>query len=144
VAGDVFLMLPGDRFAAGLACFLLVHLCYIAAFWSCASPSFTIWWAAPFLVHAIIMSRALLPHLGKMKWPVLMYELVIVTMAWRAAARWAALKETTALLAVVGAVLFLISDSALAINRFISKYRGAQALILGSYFCAQWLIAMSV
>jgi len=42
------------------------------------------------------------------------------------------------------AVLFVISDSALAINRFRGRYRSAQALILSTYFAAQWLIARSV
>src|SRR5512147_2406717 len=32
LAGDVFLMLPRDRFLAGLASFLAAHLAYIAAF----------------------------------------------------------------------------------------------------------------
>ena len=32
LAGDIFLMLPGDRFIAGLLSFLLAHLAYIAAF----------------------------------------------------------------------------------------------------------------
>ena len=79
-----------------------------------------------------------------MRTPVLVYELVIVTMAWRATARWAATREVGALLALVGAILFVVSDSALAINRFVGKYKAAQALILGTYFCAQWLIALSV
>jgi len=33
-SGDVFLMLPSDRFVAGLVAFLMAHLCYIAAFGS--------------------------------------------------------------------------------------------------------------
>ena len=32
LAGDVFLMLPSDRFVAGLASFLLAHVAYIAGF----------------------------------------------------------------------------------------------------------------
>src|ERR1051326_4093195 len=32
LAGDVFLMLPRERFVAGLACFLVAHVCYIASF----------------------------------------------------------------------------------------------------------------
>ncbi len=32
LAGDVFLMLPGDWFVFGLASFLLAHLCYVVAF----------------------------------------------------------------------------------------------------------------
>src|SRR5258708_9385391 len=34
LAGDVFLMLPNDRFVAGLAAFLVGHLAYIAGFWT--------------------------------------------------------------------------------------------------------------
>ncbi|HIC51136.1 MAG TPA: lysoplasmalogenase, partial [Candidatus Marinimicrobia bacterium] len=43
-----------------------------------------------------------------------------------------------------GAVLFLISDGLLAINRFMRPFRVAQAVILTTYFTAQWLIALSV
>ena len=42
------------------------------------------------------------------------------------------------------AVLFAASDSALTVNRFRGQYRNAQALILSTYFAAQWLIARSV
>ncbi|NIM96589.1 MAG: lysoplasmalogenase, partial [candidate division Zixibacteria bacterium] len=38
----------------------------------------------------------------------------------------------------------LVSDSALAINRFRGRFRTAQVLILGTYFVAQCLIALSV
>jgi uncharacterized membrane protein YhhN len=41
-------------------------------------------------------------------------------------------------------VLFIVSDSALAVNRFRGQYQSAQALILSTYFAAQWLIARSV
>jgi len=76
--------------------------------------------------------------------PVLVYELVIVMMAWRAVERWAQIGDTGALLALAGAILFVISDSVWATNRFVRRYKIAQALILSSYFCAQWLIALSV
>jgi uncharacterized membrane protein YhhN len=78
-----------------------------------------------------------------MKGPVLVYSLVILTMAWRAWERSVQVPGMAPRLACVGAILFLISDSALALNRFVAKYKGAQALILGTYFAAQWLIAMS-
>ena len=32
MAGDIFLMLPNDRFVAGLASFLVGHLAYVVAF----------------------------------------------------------------------------------------------------------------
>jgi uncharacterized membrane protein YhhN len=48
------------------------------------------------------------------------------------------------LLAFVGACLFAISDSALALNRFRRSFRSAQFLILSTYYAAQCLIALSV
>lgn len=38
---------------------------------------------------------------------------------------------------------FVASDSVLAWDRFGGKFRSAQALILSTYFAAQWLIAVS-
>jgi uncharacterized membrane protein YhhN len=58
--------------------------------------------------------------------------------------RWSQTGQSQALLAFLGAVLFLVSDSALAVNRFRGHYKSAPALILSTYFAAQWLIARSV
>ncbi|RME49244.1 MAG: lysoplasmalogenase, partial [Caldilineae bacterium] len=76
--------------------------------------------------------------------PVLVYVLVILVMAWQAWARWRNTGETAALLAFVGAVLFVISDTVLAFNRFQGEFAAARALNLSTYFAAQWLIALSV
>jgi hypothetical protein len=45
---------------------------------------------------------------------------------------------------MVGALLFLFSDSANAINRFKKPFGPAQILILGPYFAAQLLFALSI
>ena len=79
-----------------------------------------------------------------MKLPVGVYMVVILVMAWQAWERWRQTDQSAALLAFLGAVLFLISDSALAVNRFRGRYKSAQALTLSTYFAAQWLIARSV
>src|SRR5512143_3607936 len=39
LAGDIWLVLPADRFLYGLVSFLLAHLCYIAAFVTAAPPN---------------------------------------------------------------------------------------------------------
>ena len=46
-------------------------------------------------------------------------------------------------LAAMGALLFVASDSALAWDRFKQEFKAAQAVILATYFAAQWLIALS-
>jgi len=144
LVGDIFLMLPLKRVIAGLVSFLVAHLCYIVAFSVGIRLSVSGWLPALFLLYVIIMFAVLFPRLGKMRLPVLVYELVIVMMAWRAVERWSQIGDTGALLALAGAILFVISDSAWAINQFVRRYKSAQALILSSYFCAQWLIALSV
>ncbi len=144
LAGDVFLMLPSNRFVAGLVSFLVAHLFYITAFTSGTGFGFSWWPLALCLIYGLFMFRILSPHLGKMKWPVSVYMVVILVMAWQAWERWNQTGQSEALLAFLGAVLFTISDSALAVNRFRGRYQSAQALILSTYFAAQWLIARSV
>lgn len=143
LAGDVFLMLPQDRFIPGLASFLTAHLCYIVAFSSGTRLGFSPWTTLPLVVYAALLLNILWPRLGKMKGTVLLYIAVILVMAWRALCRWEQMGTTGALMAAVGALLFVISDSALALNRFRKPYPSAQLLILSTYYPAQILIALS-
>lgn len=144
LAGDVFLMLPRDRFVAGLASFLFAHGFYIAAF-APRPPTLR----APgvllvLLVCGSILLRALWTRLGGLRAPVVLYAAALLAMAWQAAERWMALGTTAALLAATGAGLFVASDSALAWERFAARHRWGPVLVLGTYFAAQWLIALSV
>ena len=143
LAGDVFLMLPSDRFVAGLVSFLFAHLFYIAAFTSGTGFGFSWRSLVPCVIYGVLIFSILSPHLGEMKLPVLVYVVVILVMAWQAWERWSQTGQSVALLAFLGAVLFVVSDSALAVNRFRGGYKSAQALILSTYFAAQWLIARS-
>jgi uncharacterized membrane protein YhhN len=143
MAGDVFLMLPSDRFVAGLVAFLIAHLFYIAAFAS--EISALIWWPLiPCVIYGIVIYIILVPALGRLKLPVLIYVVVILIMTWLAWERWSQTAQSGTLLAAVGAVLFVISDTILAINRFRGAFKLARALNLTTYFAAQWLIASSV
>ncbi|MEE2677406.1 MAG: lysoplasmalogenase [Myxococcota bacterium] len=140
LAGDVFLMLPRDRFTAGLASFLAAHLVYVAAF-ATAGPLLTL---IPWLCVALPFYAFLYPVLGRMRTPVAVYVAAIVAMAWQATNRWLAQDEFSALLALVGAGLFVFSDAALAWNRFRRPFPGAQAVVLSTYFAGQCGIALSV
>lgn len=142
--GDIFLMLPKRRFIQGLISFLIAHLFYSAAFLSAIRLRFSIWLIFPLLFYALIFFMALSRHLEKMKFPVVAYMLVIIAMAWLAAQRYLQIKEMKPLLAFIGAILFVISDSSLAVNQFVRKHQFGQALTLSTYFAAQWLVACSV
>jgi uncharacterized membrane protein YhhN len=147
LAGDIFLMLPADRFIAGLVSFLLGHLAYIVAFSVAPGAKLSLRSAlllVPLLLYGAGVFRRLLPHLGGLAPPVLVYMLVIVAMAWRALDLWAEVRTLGALSAALGALLFVASGSLLAFNRFVGKFAAASALVLGTYDAAQWLIALSV
>lgn len=144
LAGDVFMMLRRKKFELGLAAFLTAHLCYIAAFRADMLPRFAVQPLFPLVIIAALILRVLLPHLGRMKYPVLLYVLVITAMAGMAAGRFIQWGGEKTLFAFVGAALFMASDTVLAFNRFVRPLRRAQTVILGTYFVAQTLIALSV
>lgn len=133
-----------DRFLAGLVSFLIAHLFYIWAFTSGAGFGFSLGPVVPLTLYGIFMCFILMPYAGNMKLPVIVYMTVILVMAWQAWEQWGVTGERETLLAAIGAALFLISDSLLAVNRFRIQFKSALALILGTYFAAQWLIALSV
>ncbi len=143
--GDMFLVSSQSRrlFLAGLASFLAGHLVYVAAF---AVRGF----ALPALpVAAIVMAvfgyfvlRWLKPGLdGRMRLPVVLYVLAISAMMAMAAATHSAQASPVLLL---GALLFVISDIAVARNRFIAPGFINRAWGLPTYFAAQLLLAASV
>ena len=144
-AGDVFLMLPRDRFVAGLASFLLAHLCYLRAF-SIEVPfgaGLLLW--LPFFAAGGMVVALVWPGLKPaLRGPVVVYVIVIAAMAGQATGRWYAAGSAVALAAAVGAGLFVVSDAVLAIDRFRWPFRAARAVTLATYWAAQLLIAISV
>ncbi len=144
LGGDVFLMLPSDRFIFGLLSFLVAHLFYIAAFTRGVGFGLTWWALLLYVVYGAAMLALLWPQLGAMRLPVLIYMAVILIMGWQALERRHALGTPASLAAAVGAALFVISDSALALDRFRRPFPAARAVVLTTYFAAQWLIAWSV
>jgi uncharacterized membrane protein YhhN len=144
LAGDVFLMMPSDRFISGLITFLIGHICYLSAFTTGAGFRWTWWLMFPFIIYGIVIVIILLPSLRVLRIPVVVYSAIMVLMAWQAWERWHRLQNNFTLWAAIGAIFFLFSDSVLALNRFRKPLPHAQKLILGSYYTAQMMIAASV
>jgi alkylglycerol monooxygenase len=144
VAGDAWLMFPGF-FIQGLASFLIAHVFYIALFkqgvrWF---PSKPILFAS--LIYGAGMYAYLHPYLGAdLHIPVAIYIVFIALMGAQAIGRAIDLKTSASRWAAVGAVLFMISDSLLAMNKFVSPIPLSSLWVLGTYFTAQLLIARNV
>jgi uncharacterized membrane protein YhhN len=142
--GDLIFLVPGDLFLAGVACFFVAHICYIAAF----TPGVGLHGASiARLVYAtlgVAMLAALWPVLDPLfRGALAVYGLALILMAGQAAARWGKVKTAAARSAGIGAALFFLSDGMLALDRFRAHFPGARAAVLVTYYLAQWLIARS-
>ena len=150
LVGDVFLMLPQDLFVPGLLAFLVAHLCFIVAFFHGGTWMARLGATVVYAVIAAANLALLLPEVPPpLHVPVLAYVCVLAVMAAFAAARaWALRHEPTlakpARAAALGGVLFVLSDSLLAWDKFGVGMQLAPLLVLASYYGALWCIARSV
>jgi alkenylglycerophosphocholine/alkenylglycerophosphoethanolamine hydrolase len=155
LVGDVCLMFThgagasargaGNRwFLGGLGAFLLAHGAFAAAFLQGVAAPNPPGWLAAVVFYAGGLLFVLLPRAGALKIPVLLYCFALAAMVFAAAARHAALADGASLCALLGALLFMLSDSALGWRRFVGRFRHAQAVILSTYWAAIGLIAWSV
>lgn len=144
-AGDVLLMfekIKPDFFIAGLAAFLIAHLFYIIALNGMRKNwHIKINWLLliPVIGFYAAMMYVLYPRLGNLKVPVIVYALVISTMLFFALQLLQA-KQKIVYIILLGAVLFVASDSILAMNKFYARFHLAGFLIMLTYGFAQWFI----
>ncbi len=134
-AGDAFLLSRArPAFLAGLVAFLLAHVAYAAAFAQVSRPSVV----AAFLVLAVTgaVLRALWPALGGMRWPVVAYCCAIAAMLWLALG--VDRGEVRA-----GALLFYLSDLAVARDRFLRPGLANRVVGLPLYYAGQLLLAVA-
>jgi uncharacterized membrane protein YhhN len=143
LVGDILLMLPVDLFIVGLVSFLIAQLIYTYAFRSGRPWRLKYLAMLLFAVYGVLVYAILLPGLGGIAVPVAAYVVVILVMAWQAWDQWDQLRSRWALLAFIGALFFVFSDSILALNKFGEPFYAARALTLSTYYTAQWLIANS-
>lgn len=146
LAGLFFCML-GDGlliwFVIGLTAFLIGHLFYMTGFFSQWRFSIIrLITIAPIGAYSFFMGKELITALelsGKdtLIIPVLAYIMVISFMLWSAI-------MTANPWAIAGSVLFVISDSILSWNMFISEVANSGVLIMSTYYSAQFLIARSL
>jgi len=127
VQGDVFLDLePGapQLFLLGLASFLMGHIWYVVAFTASPGRRDSIPLAVVGVVYPLAFVAVLWGGLpSDMRLPVLVYGGVIASMAYTAVTR----RRTSSgawTAAVAGALLFVVSDSVLAWNRFVTPLPG--------------------
>jgi len=146
--GDIFLMFDDQNtkfFMFGLAAFLIAHIMYIIVFLKHRNKS-----KQPFLFFTILLIYAaglfylLKDGLGDMLIPVVVYMIVILTMATTAYLRKGNVPIQNYNLVFLGAILFLVSDSLLALNMFYKPIPLANFLIMLTYGLAQFSIVLGI
>lgn len=148
--GDVALISRQKRaFATGLAAFALAHVAYMGHFVSdvLRTPGpFTVPVAAGafalFMGVGHLVWKWLEPKTGSMRVPVRVYVLLVSLMAASAVVSATAGTGVT-LIAVPGAVMFYLSDLAVARDRFIAHSFANKAWGLPLYYAGQVLIALA-
>lgn len=146
--GDTFLLLEGELyFMLGLGSFLLAHLFYTRAYRQHRNDNESelqgirrIRYSFPIVLCGTGLLVILYPHLGKLLIPVFMYALVLVVMVLNALFRVGRTSPASFWMVFTGACLFMISDSLLAINKFISPLVNGGFWIMLTYIVAQFLI----
>ena len=143
LAGDVFLMLPRDRFIAGLVAFLFGHLCYIVGMaqspldLTVALLGLVVVLGAVLLVARRILRAVRAGGQASLYGPVVGYMTVICTMVVAAFA-------AGPLLAMAGALLFFSSDATLAWQRFVAPLPLGRVTVMVTYHLGQALLLLSV
>jgi uncharacterized membrane protein YhhN len=148
-AGDVALGITWRQetmFIAGLVFFLLTHVFYLIAFFRTPGPNLSpkqfFYAVIPLLLYGFILLYILWTDLGEMKVPVTIYTTVILAMVAGAINRTGKVNRTSYYLVLIGALLFLSSDSMLAINKFSQPFPFASPLIMFTYVAGQYLIVI--
>lgn len=144
LAGDIFLMLRRERFVAGLVSFLLAHILFISAFVSYSGVFLSVYYLIPVLIYFAVFLVVLLPHTGKMSLPVIIYAVVLLLFLWQASGQYAQHPAIETTFAFGGAVLFVLSDSLLAFNKFVKTLKWAPALLMVLYWAALYFLALSI
>jgi uncharacterized membrane protein YhhN len=143
LAGDVFLMLPGDRFVPGLSSFLVAQLLYTVGFALHGGD------AGDYLVGALVAAVLVAPLAlrfvgalrasgrGALVVPVTVYMGAIGAMALSAIASgnpWA----------IIGGLAFVASDSLIAETRFVRPRAWGGVAIMVTYHAAQLALVLSL
>lgn len=149
--GDTLLMLQNKNenfFMYGLGAFLVAHIFYMLAYRQHQSADTSnelqglqkIRYAFPIILSGTGLVVILYSRLGGMKIPVLIYAIILTGMVLAALFRFGKTSSSSFALVFGGAILFMISDSLIAINKFLEPLPMAGVWIMVTYIVAQYLI----
>lgn len=157
--GDVTLMfvyVNPNFFLAGLFSFLVTHILYAISFADVADKKAEallpkkFWIVIPLLIYMGALLSMLVsaingnPQTKPVVVPVLVYTTAIATMVAFSINRFKRVSNLSFTLVFAGAMLFMFSDSMIAVNRFLTPLASANIFIMVTYITGQYLIAKGI
>jgi len=146
--GDVFLLFLGElNFILGLVSFLIAHLIFIKIIIKrIEKSSIKIIIGSSFLFFVIfcMLIYLLINSLGELLIPVIIYGLTISVFGTVAFIDYLNSKSQKSLWMLAGAIVFVLSDSVLAINKFYTQKLLFEVIVMSTYILAQFLIYRSM
>ncbi|MFX1340584.1 MAG: lysoplasmalogenase [Promethearchaeota archaeon] len=152
--GDIFLMLENEEkwFMFGMVGFLIGHIFYIIAFLLSIGGhimSFPLWGILiifPVIIILLLTFPRIKDHMGELKIPVYVYMAVILFMHISAIFRLAAFDIFCPcfFLVWIGSILFILSDSLIAVDKFDDNLEISPFYIMLTYILGQFLIAQGI
>ena len=134
--GDLFLLFEWG-FLLGLGSFLMAHVFYIISFKKKVQHQIWKFWPIILSLYAAILLVFLYHYLNEMKIPVAIYAVVICTMMYGAI-------KTYRRNLIIGALLFVISDTLLSVNLFVQSFLILNFLVMITYILAQWFLVKGI
>jgi uncharacterized membrane protein YhhN len=145
--GDVLLLFPEKFFVVGLVSFLITHLIYmriIKGFLLKIDLSLFLKSGLVFIIYFGSIVFLIKNNLNELFIPVVIYGLVISAFGTFSLVNYIKNKATENLWLLVGALIFILSDSIIAINKFYMINADLGSLIMLTYIVAQYLICKAM
>jgi uncharacterized membrane protein YhhN len=145
--GDVLLLFKNQFFVYGLASFLLAHILYIkitTSFIKKVSLQKVVLACLPFAVFLFSFLYLIIDNLEEMKIPVIFYGVVISSFGAVYFFNYMQEKNTANSWLFLGTIIFIISDSLIALNKFYEPKEFYAISIMLTYIVAQYLICRAI
>jgi uncharacterized membrane protein YhhN len=140
LGGDILLMWE-ELFVFGLISFLVGHLFFILSFMVIDGIKINKWPLIILSLYGLIFYLFIFKNLGSLAIPVLVYILVIVYMGWQGISLYLWRKDAPYRMIATGVILFLLSDSLLALNKFKAPFELSGVVVLSADWLAMGFLA---
>ena len=141
--GDVFLLNKTNYFLLGIASFLITQIVYsilIIRLLNKSTMKQKLLASFPFIIFLSILISVLGSNLDEYFFPVIIYGIAISIFGILSLLNYQLNRTKSSRFLLVGAVLFIISDSMIALNKFHEQKSFYPVAVMATYILAQYFI----